>query len=124
MNLSNNISRLQKNADAFRGLLEGMPPEQMKWKPSADKWSAVEVINHVADEEVEDFGTRLRLLITDPALDWPPIDPPRWAVERRYIDRDLQESLERFLDARRESIEWLKSLPPQNWETSKVHPNL
>lgn len=118
------IARLESNLDAFRALLSNVNDEQALWKPIPDKWSLLEVINHLADEETEDFRTRLRLLIEDPGQAWPPIDPPRWALERRYVDRELQESLDRFTGARRDSLSWLKDLPSIDWKRARVHPKL
>jgi hypothetical protein len=115
-------SRLESNAQTFRALLGNVAVEQARWKPYADKWSLLEVINHLADEEIEDFGTRLRLVLQNPGQDWPGIDPEGWAVERNYNSRDVRESLVRFLDARNNSLAWLKTLPPVDWNAAGVHP--
>jgi len=42
------------------------------WKPAPGKWSILEVVNHLYDEEREDFRQRLELVLKDPALAWPP----------------------------------------------------
>src|SRR5438105_3668034 len=63
------IDRMESNATVFEGLLRSVQPAQAKWKPAPEKWSVLEVLNHVADEENEDFGTRLRLVLEDPAKD-------------------------------------------------------
>jgi hypothetical protein len=114
------ISRLTANASVFQGLLHFVQESQAKWKPSPDKWSLLEVINHVADEEVEDFGTRLRLVLRDPNQEWPSIDPERAAVERQYNSRDLNESLERFVRARSASVEWLRGLQNPDWNAAHL----
>jgi hypothetical protein len=115
------IHRLASNASAFQSLLQSVQESQSRWKPAADKWSLLEVINHVADEEVEDFGTRLRLVLEDPQREWPPIDPERAAVDRDYNNRDLNESLERFVIARRISVEWLRNLKTPDWNAAHTH---
>src|SRR6185436_18998454 len=118
------VDRMESNATVFEGLLRSVQPLQAKWKPAADKWSLLEVINHVADEENEDFGTRLRLVLEKPAAEWPPIDPPRAAIERQYNGRDMGESLDRFLSARRQSVAWLRGLREPNWESAHTHPTV
>jgi hypothetical protein len=112
------ISRLASNASVFQGLLHLVQDTQSTWKPAPDKWSLLEVINHIADEESEDFGTRLRLTLEDPRQEWPPIDPERAAVERRYNSRGLNQSLDRFVIARRNSVEWLRGLPSPDWNAT------
>jgi hypothetical protein len=112
------IGRLQANAFVFEGLLRGVEGTQATWKPAAGKWSILEVINHVAEEEAVDFRTRLRLVLEDPAKDWPPINPERSAVESRFNTRDLRESLDRFVRERKESIEWLRGLTQIDWQVA------
>ena len=119
--------RLQHNAAVFSALLEGVADAQARWKPEPDKWSILEVVNHLGDEEEQDFRMRLRLLLDEPQRDWPPIDPARWAIDRQYNKREPAESLERFLRARMESLEWLHTLRGRDWERmheGKVGPPL
>jgi hypothetical protein len=116
------VDRMESNATVIEGLLRSVQPSQAGWKPTAEKWSLLEVINHVADEENEDFGTRLRLVLENPTTEWPPIDPERAAIERRYSSRDLGESLDRFLRARGQSVAWLRGLKNPNWESAHTRP--
>jgi hypothetical protein len=116
------VDRMESNITVFEGLLHSVPTPQATWKPSPDKWSLLEVLNHLADEETEDFGTRLRLVLEDPAKEWPPIDPERAAVERRYNSLNFAESIQRFVNARRKSVEWLRGLQNPNWEAAHARP--
>ena len=122
MNLTYYIERLSGNASVFEGLARGIGDEQARWKPSVEKWSILEVVNHLYDEERDDFRTRLDLLLHHPEKTWPPIDPQGWAIERRYNERELNESLERFLAERQKSIEWLKQLKEPPLENKYEHP--
>lgn len=70
MNLDYFITRFSNNREVFEGLLKGVSLEQVRWKPSADKWSMLEVINHLYDEEREDFRLRLELVIADHGRLW------------------------------------------------------
>nr|AIA13471.1 DinB superfamily [uncultured bacterium] len=122
MNLVYCINRLSGNASVFEGLTRQVSDEQARWKPSPDKWSILEVVNHLDDEERDDFRFRLDSVLRDPEKSWPPIDPPGWAVARRYNERELNESLERFLVERRKSVEWLKELTEPRLENTYAHP--
>ncbi len=75
MDLDYSIDRLSKNRWAFESLVKGASPEQVRWKPSPDKWSMLEVINHLYDEEREDFRARLEPVLADPRRPLSPIDP-------------------------------------------------
>jgi hypothetical protein len=118
MNLDYFTTRLSHNADTIRTLTEGVTEDQARWKPSPQEWSILEVINHLYDEEREDFRRRLDLLLHHPDQPWPGIDPEGWVVERRYNQRDLEASLNDFLQERRYSLAWLKGLCSPAWETT------
>lgn len=121
MNLDYFVGRLAEDVKVFESLLSSVGREQARWKPAPEKWSIVEVVNHLYDEEREDFRARLRMLLTRPDQRWPPIDPQRWAVEREYIKRDLGESLRNFLRERADSLAWLRSLDAPDWQVTYEH---
>ena len=58
MNPNYFVERLSTNCEVFPGLVKGISLEQARWKPAPDKWSILEVINHLYDEEKEDFRQR------------------------------------------------------------------
>lgn len=117
MDLAYNLDLLLQNAERIRCLVEGMSDQDARWKPDADSWSIMEVINHLADEEEADFIVRLDYTLNRNIEPWPPIDPEGWVSERRYNERSLGESLRRFLSLRQHSWRWLKGLADPNWET-------
>jgi hypothetical protein len=123
MNLSYFIDRLAKNRAAFEGLVRGVGSEQASWKPAPDKWSILEVVNHLFDEEREDFRQRLELVLADPSQPFPPIDPRGWVTARGYAERDLDTSLNNFLAERQKSLEWLSQLSEPNWHNSNEGSN-
>lgn len=117
MELDHVISRMAANASTFESLTRGLSAEQAVWKPAPDRWSILEVVNHLYDEEREDFRQRLELVLKDPSLVWPPIAPQEWVTTRAYGKRDLDESLSNFLSERQKSLAWLKSLRTPNLES-------
>ena len=124
MNLQDFIRRFSRNTDTVSALVASVGSEQASWRPAPDKWSIVEVVNHLCDEEREDFRMRLGMVLHKPGEEWPPIDPQGWPVERKYNERDLGESLERWLGERKNTIEWLERLETPNWDASYMHPQL
>ena len=116
--------RLAADAEVFRHLLAHVPPEQARWRPEPGKWSLLEVVNHLADEEREDFRHRLDLTLHHPGEPWPAIDPPRWAVERAYDRRELGASVADFLEERARSVEWLQGLETFDERAAYGHPGM
>lgn len=109
---------MAENAARIRLLAQGVSEQQARWNPVPESWSVLEVINHLYDEEREDFRVRLDIILHQPNQPWPPINPDGWVQERRYNERDLDESLSNFLEERRASLEWLESLSAPDWYAS------
>ncbi|MEZ4672333.1 MAG: DinB family protein [Anaerolineae bacterium] len=122
MELTQLINHLQTTGETIAALLGDVSDEQARWKPDADTWSMLEVINHLADEEREDFRTRVDLSLHHPEQDWPPIHPGAWVTERAYNQRDLDESLRRFQTERQTSLDWLRSLQSPDWNVTHTRP--
>jgi hypothetical protein len=123
MDLNYFSERLAKNKGVFEALVRGVSDEQVHWKPAPDKWSLLEVVNHLYDEEREDFRRRLELVLTDASQAWPPIDPRGWVTARKYNERDLDESLDNFLAERDKSLAWLRRLTSPHWDNRNEGPN-
>lgn len=116
------IQRLRENADVFAALVRGVDDAQARWRPAPDRWSILEVVCHLADEESRDFRTRLDLTLHRPGEPWPPIDPEGWVEEERYAERDLAEEIKRFRSGRTHSVEWLRGLDDPDWTLTYEHP--
>ena len=114
--------QLQQNGELIRQLVVGISQEQAVRKPSLEDWSVLEVVNHLYDEEREDFRQRFDYLLHHPGEEWPPIDPAGWVTARKYNERELASSLQNFLDERRKSLTWLASLNAPNLEAFETHP--
>lgn len=117
------IAQLSLQAGRIQALANGVSDEQARWKPDAESWSLLEVVNHLADEELEDFRTRLDTLLHRPGEEPPPIDPQGWVTSRGYNQRDLSESLDRFLAERQRSLGWLRGLEAPDWTIKVVGPD-
>ena len=110
MDIKTAVKRMKKSARAVQALVEDLDAEQARWRENAETWSITEVVNHLYDEEREDFRVRLDIILRRSLDPWPAIDPAGWVTARKYNERDLAESLANFLAEREKSIAWLESL--------------
>lgn len=122
MNAAHIINQLANNADVFAALFHGVQENEALRKPAPDKWSLLDVMNHLADEERVDFRQRLDLTLHDPDKDWPGIDPVAAVNDSRYTERSLAEALADFRDERKHSVQWLRSLANPDWSQEHHHP--
>ncbi len=103
---------LARCPDLLEAMLAGLEPDGWRARPAPDEWAPVEIVCHLRDEEAEDFGTRVRVVLTG-GTSFAPIDPDRWAVERRYREADPGHALAAFRRLRHESVGLLEDAPAE-----------
>jgi hypothetical protein len=112
------LARLPALLDA---LLAGLDEATWRARPAPTEWSPVEIVCHLRDEEVEDFGARVRVIVEGGAS-FAPIDPERWAVERRYGEADPREALASLNERRAASLAFLEKVAPDRLTAAVEHP--
>jgi len=117
------IDRLARFGHTLPAVVHCFSGSDILWRPDSVSWSVLEIVCHLADEEVEDFPRRVMLTLEDPSLDWPGIDPVGWAISRDYQGRDMKAQLARFVELRAKNVEQLIELTDPNWSSTKDHPN-
>ena len=104
-------------------LLAGCDEGAARTRPAPGEWSPVEILCHLRDEEREDFGARVRVIV-DGTAEFAPIDPERWAEERRYREASLTDVLEALRSGRQASLDMLTSIAPESLNGSRSHRRL
>ena len=82
----------------------------------------LEIVCHLYDEEREDFRARVKHTLETPNKEMPKIHPQGWVAERKYMERNNDEMVSKFLNERDQSIAWLKSLSSPPWKNVYHHP--
>ncbi len=101
-------------------LLADLDPPAWRARPAPSEWAPVEIVCHLRDEEVEDFRARLRVAV-EGGTSFAPIDPERWAVERRYLEDDGPRALAAFLERRATTLEALVAIGPAQLTATVAH---
>ncbi len=115
MSFTKFLAQMAHHADAIYRMTLGVSDEQARWKPLPEDWSILEVICHLADEEREDFRTRVRWAIGGGKEPWHPIDPQGWVTSRGYNQRELVASVTDYLTEREASLLWLAEVGEPDW---------
>ncbi|MHC4794633.1 MAG: DUF664 domain-containing protein [Planctomycetia bacterium] len=124
MNAAWMIDRLERFPQSIVALLSGISPEDARWRPGPGDWSMLEIVCHLVDEDLDDFGTRLRMTLEAPDADWPVIDPGAAAIERDYRGRNLETALREFRAVRRTEVAWLRTIEELDFTIEATHPRL
>jgi hypothetical protein len=114
------LARLVPALDALVG---GLDDDTWRGRPLPGEWAPVEIVCHLRDEEREDFGARLRVVLAAGSR-FAPIDPERWAIERRYREQDPLAALEDLRAARAESLAFLGTVEPERLSGGVEHARL
>lgn len=123
MDLQYVIKQFEVNSKIISELVKNVSDDQSRWKYK-EGWSILETINHLLDEEQDDFRARLKSTLEDPNEPWLPLDPPARVIEYKFNERNFEDSLNNFLSERSNSIAWLRSLENAAWTNEYKHPKL
>lgn len=114
------LARFPALLDALVGDLD---PTDWRTRPIPGEWAPIEIVCHLRDEEVDDFGARLRVVL-DGGERFAPIDPERWVEDRRYRDADPADALRAFHERRGATLVFLASVPPERLSSGLEHPRV
>jgi len=93
---------------------------KLRKRPTPGKWSAAEILAHLADSEIV-IGWRMRQILGAPGTPIQAYDQDAWAAAGHYEKRDARKSLEQFRVVREANLALLKSLKPEQWKHHGMH---
>jgi hypothetical protein len=101
--------------------LEGFPKAQLTAHPLEGKWSACEIVQHLADSEMTS-AIRIRKLIAQetPAIE--NYDQEEFATRLKYNEREIEPALEALRGARSSTTQLLRILTEEEWRRGGSHP--
>lgn len=106
---------LTHSTEMIRALLAGISQEDARLKPSPGRWSILEVVCHLYDEEREDFREHLDFILHRQQEEWHSIAPQAWVKLRKYNQQNFKSMQRKFFTEREKSLAWLKKLRNSDW---------
>lgn len=100
--------------------LESFPENELSARPLPGRWSAREIVQHLADSEMNS-AIRLRKLLTEEAPQIQAYDQDAYAATLRYNERDHAPALEAFRGARTTTAQLLKAMTEEDWKREGTH---
>ena len=114
------IRRYEQGPAHLKAALAKVPAEAMKWRPAEGKWSAHEVVCHLADSE-SNAALRIRYLAAEEKPVIVGYDQERWARVFDYQAAPLEPALAVVDSVRANTSALLKRLPEAAWSAVGVH---
>ena len=114
------IARYSAGYDEVVDALKDFPSESLTAHPLPGKWSAREIVHHLADSETTS-AIRLRRLLAE---DRPVIhgyDQDLFAIRLRYNEREIEPSLEVLRSARATTTQILNLMTVADWNREGEH---
>jgi hypothetical protein len=113
------IARYRAGYEQVRLALEGCSDADLDRRPGPGRWTAREIVQHLADSEMTS-AIRLRRLIAEDAATIHGYDQDEFA-RRLFYDRPIAASLAAFKAARDSTVEILERLTPEQWGRQGTH---
>lgn len=115
------IEQYELGFDEVECALDNFPREQLTAKPIPGKWSACEIVHHLADSEMR-AAIRLRQLLTEDRPTIQGYDEALYAERLNYNARDIAPALAAFRAARATSAQLLAHMTDEDWAREGTHP--
>jgi DinB superfamily len=113
--------RVQRaTAEKIERLIRGVPRARLLRRPAPKKWSAGEILAHLAEVEWVG-GYRIRMMLASNGTRIQAFDQDEWARAGKYARRDPRRSLDLFRALREANLELLRALGPGEWRQFGIH---
>ena len=114
------VAQYKAGYDEVARSLEGFDEESLSARPIPGKWSAREVVQHLADSEMNS-AIRLRKLLTEDDPQIQGYDQEDYAARLRYNERDIAPALDALRGARATTAQLLDAMTDDDWSRAGTH---
>lgn len=114
------IAQYAAGYDQVATALQGFPAGKLTAHPIPGKWSAAEIVHHLADSETTS-ALRIRKLLAEEHPIIHGYDQELFARQLRYQEREIAPSLEAFRQARATTMQLLPVMSDADWAREGWH---
>ncbi|NOT63464.1 MAG: hypothetical protein HOP19_24910 [Acidobacteria bacterium] len=114
------IARYAAGYDEVQAALADFPADQLTAHPLAGKWSAAEIVQHLADSEMNS-AIRLRKLLCEDSAQVQGYDEAFYATRLRYNERDLAPALLSLQSSRATTMQIIQFMTDDDWQRAGTH---
>jgi hypothetical protein len=108
------LEMLKTTPSRLASASRGLSGKELNWKPSADSWSANEILAHLrACADV--WGGSITKILTQDNPTFRYVSPRTWIRKTNYLDLDFKASFVAFKKQREDLLKVLQSITHEGW---------
>lgn len=115
------LERFRRGAELVAMTMTGAAGSEVDFVPEPGKWSARQIVCHLADSEMA-AALWMRKILAEQQPELMGFDQDAWAANLDYAKRKPSQAIETFRRVRGENYELLKDLSPEAFERWGTHP--
>jgi hypothetical protein len=115
------LDAAEKSPKEIAAAVSGLSENALRYKPSPEKWCALEILGHLADVEMI-YGYRLRQMLADDKPTIATLDQDAWTRNLNYLDSPPSELVAFYGLARHHNLRLLRRLKASDFSKSAFHP--
>jgi hypothetical protein len=113
------FATIRKNTDRMRALTTGWTPERFERTYAPGKWTARQIVTHLAQTELA-LGNRARMALATPNYIAQSFDQDRWVSRETRMSG--QDAVETFAAIARFNLALFEGLSPADRQITMTHP--
>lgn len=121
--LKMHLEAADKSPKQIAAAVSGLPDKTLRYKPSPEKWSILEILGHLADIEIV-YAHRFRQMLADKKPVIAPVDQDAWAQNLGYMEIPAPELIALYGLNRHHTLRLLRRIKPVDLEKTAFHPEL
>lgn len=114
------IAKYKSGYDEVSDALRDFPTNRLTDHPFPGKWSACEIVHHLADSE-STSAIRLRTLLVEDNAVIHGYDQDQFATRLKYNEREIAPALDAFRAARATTAQLLALMSEEDWQRVGEH---
>ncbi len=114
------LAMQQEMPGSLAAAIANTAPPRLFATPAPGKWSVVEIIAHLAEDELTSTW-RYRQMIENPGVALAGFDQDLWASLGKYQSWTAEDGLAMFRLLREANLRMLHGLAPEQWECHGIH---
>lgn len=114
------LAMQRETSEIIALLIKGVPDDRLRRRPGPQKWSIVEIVAHLAEDELVTTW-RYRQMLETPGCALAGFDQNMWEQLGKYGTWSMDEALVMFRLLRNANLRSLQDLSPEQWQAFGVH---